>query len=60
VVLRHEICTPDCKNVNQTRATLIFKIAKANGAIQEKTIDVSLDELRQFKSELARIEETLA
>ena len=60
MVLRHEISTPDCKNINQTRAVLIFKIAKPNGAIQEKRIDVSLDELRQFKTELQRIEETLA
>ena len=60
VVLRHEISTPDCKNINQTRAIVIFKIAKPNGSIQEKRIDVSLDELRQFKTELQRIEETLA
>ena len=60
VVLRHEISTPDCKNVNQTRAVLVFKIGQPNGSIQEKRIDVSLDELRQFKTELQRIEETLA
>ena len=60
VVLRHEIATPDCKNVNQTRAVLVFKIAKPNGSISEKRIDVSLDELRQFKTELQRIQETLA
>ena len=60
VVLRHEISTADCKNISQTRATLIFKIAKPNGSVQEKRLDVSLDELRQFKSELTRIEETLA
>ena len=46
VVLRHEISSPDCKNINQTRATLVFKIAKPNGSIQEKRIDISLDELR--------------
>ena len=59
VVLRHEISTPDCKNINQTRAVLIFKIARPNGSVLEKRIDVSLDELRQFKTELTRIEETL-
>ncbi len=60
VILRHEISTPDCKNINQTRAILIFKIAKPNGSVQEKRIDVSLDELRMLKTELTRIEETLA
>ena len=59
-MLRHEISTPDCKNVNQTRAVLVFKIGQPDGSIQEKRIDVSLDELRQFKTELQRIEETLA
>ena len=33
VVLRHEISTADCKNVSQTRATLIFKIARPNGSV---------------------------
>ena len=60
IILRHEISSADCKNINQTRAILVFKIGKPNGSIQEKRIDVSLDELRQFKTELLRIEETLA
>ena len=60
MVLRHEVSTADCKNVNQTRAILVFKVAMPNGSIQEKRIDVSLDELRMFRTELQRIEETLA
>jgi len=60
VVLRHEFSTPDCKNINSTRAVLLFKIAGPDGSIQDKRLDVSLDELKQFKKEMVRIEETLS
>ena len=60
VVLRHEFSTPDCKNINSTRAVLMFKIAQPDGSIQDKRLDVSLEELRQFKKEMVRIEETLS
>ena len=59
-MLRHEISTPDCKAVGLTRATLIFKIGQPNGGITTKTVDVSVDEVKQLKTELARIEETLS
>ena len=60
VVLRHDFSTPDCKNINSTRAVLLFKIAQPDGSIQDKRLDVSLEELRQFKRQLVRIEETLS
>ena len=41
-------------------ATLVFKISEADGSVRSKTLEVSLRELKQFKDEIVRIEETLS
>ena len=46
--------------MDQTRAVLLFKIQQPDGSVHDKRLDVSLDELRQFKKEMVRVEETLS
>ena len=58
--MKHEFATPDCKALGMTRATLVFKIGQPNGNVATKRVEVSMEELRQLKKELTRIEETLA
>lgn len=60
VVLRHEVTTKESKNVNATRATLIFKIGQIDGSIETRRIDCSLAEVAKIKKELQRVEETLS
>ena len=60
MTLKHEFATPDCKSMGLTRACLVFKIGQPNGGMSTKTVEVSLDELKQLKKELSRIEETLS
>ena len=60
VVLKHEFSTQECKKVDHTRAVLLFKIQQPDGSVHDKRLDVSLDELRQFKKEMVRVEETLS
>ena len=60
VVLRHEVTTKESKNVNATRATLIFKIGQANGSVETRRLDCSLAEVAKIKKELQRVEETLS
>ena len=50
----------ECKNLNETRAQLLFKIRGSDGVIETRRIEVSLEELKQVKKELIRIEETLS
>jgi hypothetical protein len=59
-VLRHDFSSLECKNVNETRAQLMFKIRKQDGSLEVRRLEVSMDELRQIKKELIRIEETLS
>jgi hypothetical protein len=39
---------------------LVFKIAEADGSIRNRSLEVNLDELKQFREEIVRIEETLS
>ncbi|TNV86541.1 hypothetical protein FGO68_gene8655 [Halteria grandinella] len=41
-------------------ATLVFKISEADGQTRVRTLEVTLEELKQFKEEIVRIEETLS
>ena len=59
-VLSHDFSASDSKNLKRTYATLIFKISEADGQTRTRTLEVNLDELKQFKEEIARIEETLS
>ena len=59
-MLKHEFSTEQCKSVNESRAILSFSIGMPDGSVQEKRVDVSFDELRMFRKEMQRIEETLA
>jgi|LauGreDrversion4_2_1035121.scaffolds.fasta_scaffold591108_1 hypothetical protein len=59
-VLSHDFSASDSKNLKRTYATLIFKISEADGQLRTRTLEVNLDELKQFKEEIARIEETLS
>jgi len=38
----------------------MFKIRKQDGSLEVRRLEVSMDELRQIKKELIRIEETLS
>jgi hypothetical protein len=58
--LTHDFTSNECKNLKKTYATLIFKISEVDGSIKTKTLEVSLDELKQFKEEIIRIEEALS
>lgn len=60
IMLRHDFSSLECKNVNETRAQLLFKIRLNNGRLETRRLEVSMDELRQIKKELVRIEETLS
>jgi hypothetical protein len=59
-MFKHELCTQDCKNLNVTRATLLFKIKMPDGQSELKRIEVSLDELSVIRKELMRVEEALS
>ena len=60
VLMKHDFSTPHCKAINESRAILCFSIGMPDGSIQEKRVDVSFDELRNFRKEIKRIEETLS
>ena len=60
LMLRHDFSSLECKNLNETRAQLVFKIRSNDGGLETRNIEVSLDELRQLKKELVRVEETLS
>lgn len=59
-MLAHDFSGSDSKNLKRTYATLIFKISEVDGQLRTRTLEVNLDELKQFKEEIARIEETLS
>lgn len=46
--------------MNETRAQLSFKIRMGDGTFENRRLEVSLEELKQIKKELVRIEETLS
>ena len=50
----------EVKQIHRNYVTLIFGISEADGTVLTKNIDVSLDELKQFKEEIVRIEEQLS
>merc|ERR1712166_1669311 len=69
IALKHDICTEHCKELKKTSAIMVFKIAETsaltsnssscpNGFIT-KTVECSLDEVKQFKEEMQRIQEAL-
>ena len=41
-----------CKNINKTYVTLIFTILNIDGSTKTQKIDISLNELKQFKDEI--------
>lgn len=59
-LLEHDFSTNECKNLKRTYAVLVFKISESDGSLKVKTLEVSLNELKQFKDEIIRIEETLS
>ena len=56
ISINQDVCTEHCKKLKKTTATLMFKIRGANGPIHKK-IECSLDEVRQFREEMAKIQE---
>ena len=58
-VLKNDVLSSDCKNMKRTYATLTFDIAGDNGQVVHRVLEVTLDELKQFKAEMQRVEETL-
>jgi hypothetical protein len=58
--LNHDFSSNDSKNLRRTYATLIFKISEVDGQLRTRTIEVNLEELKQFREEIIRIEETLS
>jgi hypothetical protein len=59
-VLNHDFTSSECKNLRKTYATLIFQVSEVDGQIRKRTIEVNLEELKQFKEEIVRIEEALS
>ena len=59
-VLNHDFSSNDCKNLKKTYATLIFQISEVDGQVKTRTVEVNLEELKQFKEEIVRIEEALS
>ena len=59
-VLGYDYSSNDCKNLKRTYATLIFKISEVDGQVRTRTLEVNLEELKQFREEIIRIEETLS
>jgi len=60
VLIKHDFSSGECKNINLTRADLLFKVAETDGSVTEKRVEVSLEELNLFRQELRRVEETLS
>lgn len=60
ILLRHDFSSQECKNVNETRAQLLFKIRMSDGTFESRRLEVSLEELKTIRKELVRIEETLS
>ena len=58
--LKHDFSSNECKNMKRTYATLVFTISQVDGQVKTRILEVSLDELRQFKEEIIRIEEALS
>jgi hypothetical protein len=48
-LIRHDFSSLECKNVNETRAQLMFKIRRQDGGFETRKVEVSMDELRQFR-----------
>jgi hypothetical protein len=59
-LLQHDLSTNECKNLRRTFAVLVFKISEADGSVKTKSLEVTLDELKSFREEIVRIEETLS
>ena len=59
-VLSHDFAGGESKNLKRTFATLVFKVSEADGQTRTRTLEVTLEELKQFKEEIVRIEETLS
>ena len=59
-VLNHDFSSSECKNLKRTYATLIFKVSEVDGQVRTRSIEVNLEELKQFKEEIVRIEEALS
>ena len=45
-MLKHDISSQECKNINVTRALLVFKIRMPDGGLESKRMEVSLEELK--------------
>ena len=58
--MKYDFSTPHCKNINESHAILCFSIGMPDGSVQEKRMDVTFDELKMFRREIKRIEETLS
>jgi COMM domain len=59
-VVKHDFSSAECKNLKKTYATLIFKVSEVDGSVKTKSIEVNLEELKQFREEILRIEEALS
>ncbi len=59
-VLNHDFSSNESKNLKKTYATLVFRISEVDGQVKTKTLEVTLEELKQFREEIIRIEETLS
>ena len=59
-VLSHDYSGNESKNIKRTFATLVFRISEVDGQVRTRSLEVSLEELKQFKEEISRIEETLS
>lgn len=68
ILIQHHVCTEHCKQLKKTTAVMVFKIAEvsplavsSSGARPEgfvtKRIECSLDELKNFREDIQRIQD---
>ena len=65
ILLKHDVSTEQCKQLKHTTAVLTFKIADVShlegtsSGYTLKRVECSLDELKKFREEMVRIQETM-
>ena len=65
IAMKADLATEHCKTLKSTTAVLTFKIADTasldniQSGYKLKTIECSLDELKKFREELAKIQDAM-
>lgn len=59
VILQHDFSSSECKNMKNTYALLKFTTSEEKGSLRTQSVEVTLEELKQFRQEIQRIDEAL-